>query len=104
MGGEVFLVEHALVEARRQADVVDVPPLQMDAAAQLATRRGGVLANQGLQEVRGVDRDGATQTGQVEVRTDVAPEVRQAERTGTGEVRERPLLGVRRPGPFGPGH
>ena len=56
---QVVLVEDALVEARRQADVVDVALLHVDAAAELAARDVRVLADQRLQQVRRLDRDRA---------------------------------------------
>ena len=100
--GQVFLVEDALVEARREAHVVDVALLEMDAAAQLAARRRGVLAHQGLQEVRRMDRDRAARAGQEEVRADVAPQVRQAEGPGRAHARPRAARpcpdGTRTPG------
>src|SRR5262245_15041162 len=50
--GDLFLVEDALVEARRQAHVRDVAGVQVHAAAHLAARDGAFLAHVGLEEVR----------------------------------------------------
>ena len=49
---QLLLVEHALVEARREAHVVDVALLEVHAAAQLAARDDAVLADDALEQVR----------------------------------------------------
>src|SRR6188508_100644 len=77
---QLVLVEHALVEARRQADVRDVTLLEVDAAAQLAARDVLLLAHQCLEQVWSVDGDRAARACHVEMRADVAPEVRKPER------------------------
>src|SRR6187401_2802811 len=82
LAGQLVLVEDALVEARGQADIVHVALLHMDATTQLAARGVRVLPDQGLEQVRRLDRDRATAPGHVEMRADVAAQVRQSE-TGT---------------------
>ena len=52
LAGQLVLVEDALVEARREADVVDVALVEVDAAAQLAARDVVRLAQQALEQVR----------------------------------------------------
>src|SRR6185503_6497330 len=81
-GAQLLLVEHALVEAWREADVIDVALLEVDATAQLAARDDALLADDALEQVGRLDGQGAAGAGHVEVRADVAPQVRQAERAG----------------------
>src|SRR4051812_4590252 len=101
---ELVLVEHALVEPGREADVVDVALVEVDAAAQLAARDVVGLAQQPLEEMRRLDRDRATAAGHVEVGADVAAKRWQAEAATGGrnerapELRQRLAQGrVRRP-------
>src|SRR5690349_15043955 len=89
LAGEVVLVEDALVEPGREADVVDVALLEMDAAAELATRDVRVLPDQRLEQVGRLDGDRAAGPGHVEVGADVAAEVRQAESTADRRHRHR---------------
>jgi len=88
---ELVFVEDALVEARRQADVVDIALLQVDTAPQLAARDVLVLTDQRLQQVRCLDGDCAARARHVEMRADVAPQVRQSE--GPWRHRRRPVGG-----------
>ncbi len=76
---DLFLVEDALVEARREADIGDVAGVEVDTAAHLAACDGAVLTHVGLEQMGGLDGDGTAWAGHEEVRTDVAPQVRQAE-------------------------
>src|SRR5207247_7166078 len=91
---QLVLVEDALVEARRQADVVDVALLEMDPAAELTAGNVVALPDQGLQEMRRLDRDRAPHTGHVEVRAVVPPQAGQHE-ARTAKRYRRTLL---RPG------
>src|SRR4029078_12404915 len=85
LAGQVVLVEDALVEPGCQADVVDVALLEMDPAAELAAGDVRVLADQGLQQVRLLDRDRTARRGHVEMGGDVSPEARHAA-GASGEV------------------
>src|SRR5450759_325329 len=96
---QVVLVEDALVEAGPKAHVVHVPLLHVDTAAKLASRDGLVLADQGLEEVRRLDRNGAADAGHVEVRADVAAQAREPEPGARrAEARARGCPGERSPG------
>ena len=88
--------------------ILDEAP-EVYAAAELAARHDAVLADDALEQVRGVDRQGPAGTGHVEVRADVAPEVGLAEpgrqpapRPGAdirrGQRRARPERGGGDPG------
>src|SRR5450759_4622743 len=96
---QVVLVEDALVEAGPEAHVVHVPLLHVDTAAKLASRDGLVLADQGLEEVRRLDRNGTADACHVEVRADVAPQARQPEPGAWhAKARARGCPGERSPG------
>src|SRR5687767_7664555 len=53
------LVEDAVVELPGQAQVVDVPGVEVHAAAQLASAHGAFLLEQRAHELRRLDRDAA---------------------------------------------
>jgi hypothetical protein len=86
MGAELLLVEHALVESWREAHVVHVALLQVDATAELTPRDHAVLANDSLEQVRSVDRQGAAGPGHEEVGANVPTQVREPECAGSSRV------------------
>src|SRR5690606_7840840 len=81
------LVEDALVEERRQAHVVDVALIEVDAPTKLAAGDVRILADERLEQVRRLDGNRTPRPGHVEVRTDVPPEVREPEARATAERR-----------------
>src|SRR5258707_754433 len=87
---QVLLVEHALVEPRREADVAHIARLEVHAAADLAAGDGALLASEALQEMRRLDGQRAASAGQVEVGADVPAQVRQPEGAAPGGGLGRP--------------
>ena len=73
---QLVLVEDALVEAWRQAHVVDVAWSEVHTAR--SWHRGTLVSwpDQRLEEVRRLDGDRTTRSGHIEMRAHVAPQVR----------------------------